>query len=389
LDGGDLVLLTQQTLSGQNGVWVVADPPRRPPGYVNAPGREFFAARGTRHRGTLFLCVTSTGVNVAIQAVTARPALRDRWEEQAYGNELALRAGTLGPAVAAQTSAALTDADQANAAYIGYTLGLGPKATVSAVVGTPQALTQLRASAEFPAGSRVLLNAQSDARDNGIWVVAAASAAVRADDMRAGSRAAGVLVYSAAQRSLWVSTCASEVSVVGRDPLRWVPVFDQAVINSLDGIQVDTARRLVGTTAADVVANTAMLRGVLGVGSRAAVRAVYDSSAATPDQLQAGAVLPSGVTLAVGDRLLLTGQADATRNGVYEVRAGTGAVRPADMSADPPTRAAGSCVWTTDTGRCFVCMNDPGEDVVGQHALHWRELLHPGRLSELVEHPRP
>ena len=74
-----------------------------------------------------------------------------------------------------------------------------------------------------------------------------------------------------------------------------------------------------------------------------------------------------GVTLAAGDRVLLSGQLNTVQNGIYAVVASGVLTRAADMPEG--ARASGSVV-ATPTDR-YVCTTPPDRDVVGTHGLHW------------------
>jgi hypothetical protein len=217
LAAGDTVLLTRQAVPTQNGPWLVGDR-TRPPGFVNAAGRQFYVAGGTARRGTLYLCTAAAGgAGVALQPVLARPALRDALEERGYTSDLDVRAATLGRGGDA-LALALSPADSVNAGYVGGTCGVGAKAPVRVVVADgPVALSDgglpvtatVGGGVTLAAGDRVLLAAQprvrrtpysvrctlapTDARENGLYV---AGAAGRAPDLRAGCTAAGVLVFA-------------------------------------------------------------------------------------------------------------------------------------------------------------------------------------------------
>jgi hypothetical protein len=118
LQKGDLVLLTQQANTSENGVWVVggvAAEIKRPTSYMNAPGRQFFVTGGQKHRGTLYVC-TSIGVTTEIKPIQSRPTLRDTMEERAYTKNLVQSDG--GVRAARLGAPTTVDDDVANKGYI-------------------------------------------------------------------------------------------------------------------------------------------------------------------------------------------------------------------------------------------------------------------------------
>ena len=99
LQSGDYVLLIQQTEVMENGVWIMGTNPsdlKRPPSYLNAPGRQFYITSGTANRGTLFVC-TASGASTQIRPALSRPTLRDVREEQSYIGSLDISARRLAP----------------------------------------------------------------------------------------------------------------------------------------------------------------------------------------------------------------------------------------------------------------------------------------------------
>ena len=79
------------------------------------------------------------------------------------------------------------------------------------------------------------------------------------------------------------------------------------------------------------------------------------------------------VTLALNDRVLLSGQSNTVQNGVYVVSSDGALLRSSDMPLG--SRAAGSVIMNANTGARYLCWSSTGADVVGTHALRWQEII--------------
>lgn len=167
------------------------------------------------------------------------------------------------------------------------------------------------------AGQRVLVKDQADAVDNGIYI-AAAGAWTRAEDMADGEDVAArsaVWVEGGLTQG-WTTWALSEEVTVGTDEPAWDRVGGYGTIVPLTrgGTGVDDPQDFAGA-----------MRRAVRVAATAAV------TIATP-----GAAI-DGVTLAAGDRVLLTAQAAGAENGVWQFN---GAAVPMTRTADYP--AAGT-----------------------------------------------
>lgn len=77
-------------------------------------------------------------------------------------------------------------------------------------------------------------------------------------------------------------------------------------------------KHLVNKEYVDAAVNRKVKNAVVAVATQD-VGATYDAAAKTLTQDTAAALVLDGVTLAAGDRVLITGQTDATQNGIYVV----------------------------------------------------------------------
>ena len=120
----------------------------------------------------------------------------------------------------------VADADAATKQYVdGVAQGLDVKAScvaISKMANITLSGTQTIDGVALTAGQRILVAAQTDAIENGIYVVAAGSWS-RSADMAVGSNAAGAFTFveqgTAFADSGWV--CTSDAAVVGTDALNW------------------------------------------------------------------------------------------------------------------------------------------------------------------------
>jgi hypothetical protein len=84
-----------------------------------------------------------------------------------------------------------------------------------------------------------------------------------------------------------------------------------------------------------------------------------------------------GISIVTGDRILLQKQTNKVANGVYDVQAGGVLVRSADFSLGANISQFAVFVEDGETykGEYFVCVNDPGSDVVGTNQLFFEEIV--------------
>ena len=188
-------------------------------------------------------------------------------------------------------------------------------------------------------GDRVLLTAQTNPVENGIYVVGAAGGLVRAADMPAGSRVAASVVTHARTGDKYICCNTVGLDAVGQDAMQWaILVFD-----------VPSLRRTMGTVVrapADVCLTT-----------------TTDTAVSVPVNLD-------GVAVTAGMRVLLTQQSQPTENGLWVVGADTAWKRADDMPIG--SHAAGAMVNVlggTKQGETYNCRTAFGADVVGSHAL--------------------
>jgi hypothetical protein len=80
-----------------------------------------------------------------------------------------------------------------------------------------------------------------------------------------------------------------------------------------------------------------------------------------------------GVTLSVGDRVLLAGQTTASQNGIYIVAASAAPSRALDCYTGDTIAGATVPVLqgTANSGQWFVCTSVAGSDIVGTSSLSW------------------
>lgn len=102
------------------------------------------------------------------------------------------------------------------------------------------------------------------------------------------------------------------------------------------------------------------------------VRVVATTNVTLSSALENGDTL-DGVTLATGDRVLLTAQSTASQNGIYVVAASGSPSRAADLYAGDSARGAVVVAMegTAGAGKSYVCTSAAGSDVVGTNSLTW------------------
>ena len=359
LQQGDAVLLTQQTLSSENGAWLVGSQAVRPAGYLNAPGRQFFVTDGTEQRGTMYVC-THAGTNTEFMPMLSRPELRDQTEEQMFvkglvqGNggvrasricapttadddtatkeymeQLSLRASTAkriqtdlnvdddafnreyidALCVVAKKARILESSDtsdiDANASYIRNLVGSGERTSVNAVSVSPTtglSIGSVLNGVLLQRGSRVLLSGQSDAMENGIYTVETDGALHRAPDMSPGSHCAGSHLFVQPSMRRFLNVNPYGLDVVGLHALQWQEViwirgmFSETKL--YPGPDINSLRR----TAHACVREPVLVVSLVNVTTSQALQVV------------------DGVSVSHGARVLLVAQNDARQNGIWQVR---------------------------------------------------------------------
>lgn len=288
------------------------------------------------------------------------------------------------------------------------------------------------------AGDRVLLAAQTDAIENGMYVIAdAGTAPERAPDLPVGSGACGTYAF-VDEGTMYVDrsfVCVSNVGadVVGTHPLEWVQFgarptayagfgmkvgasnaldVDSTVIPVLAGAQTFTGANSFSaavTVAADLAVTgdvhsvtaprvTGLLTANVGLDPSDAVNVEYldsrlsdmgnntttklpvrcaSTGPANLATLTAGATV-DGIVLVANDRVLLVHQTDAKENGVYVVAAAGAATRAPDMGVG--LRVHGAVVTVVKGAlygaRQLMCTSPNGLDTVGSHNLLFVAVSH-------------
>lgn len=194
------------------------------------------------------------------------------------------------------------------------------------------------------AGKRVLLGAQRDPRENGVWVVTKTDVPVRPPDFPVGGSASGTLLY-----------------VVAGD------------------LNVDRAFMCTNLPGTDTVGTDALVFRAFadgdGIGSRykPPVRAAATTDVAL-SALTVGSVV-DGEPMEIGDRVLLAGQSVPVENGIYSIQMTAPPVRARDLQTGGATGALVYVRRGTGNGACaFVCSNDEQQDRVGIDALTFVKL---------------
>ncbi len=125
-----------------------------------------------------------------------------------------------------------------------------------------------------------------------------------------------------------------------------------------------------GTASGDAVNYSQLQAAVNGLGWREKVRVVAVANVTISNGLENGDTI-DGVTLATGDRVLLTAQSTASQNGIYIVAASGAASRATDLAA--AASAANAAVFvgegTTYADTQWKCTDNVGSDVVGTNDL--------------------
>jgi hypothetical protein len=110
---------------------------------------------------------------------------------------------------------------------------------------------------------------------------------------------------------------------------------------------------------------------ILGLKAKQPVRVVSLANGELATAYAAGQTV-DGITLVLGDRILLAAQTDGIENGIYVVTA-----EQPTRSTDVPAAysASGTYVFvdqgTVSLDRSYICISDKGSDVVGTNALQW------------------
>lgn len=135
--------------------------------------------------------------------------------------------------------------------------------------------------------------------------------------------------------------------------------------NSDAAVNFQAGKKLIGlVSAANILA--------AGYLFKSPVVAVATSNVTLSSALENGDTL-DGVTLATGNRVLLTAQSTASQNGIWVVAASGAPSRPSDFYTGTSARGAFVPVLggTVGAGRVYVCTSASGSDVVGTNSLTW------------------
>ena len=183
--------------------------------------------------------------------------------------------------------------------------------------------------------NRVLLTGQTDAVQNGVYVVSATGTLVRSSDMSIGSRAAGSVIMNANTGARFLCWSSPGADVVGTHALRWQ----------------------------EIIFNDASLRRAVSTGDRAPVAVLLGTHT---DIYNAPPQSIAEVPVVVGMRVLLMAQNNAVENGIW-ISGVSAWTRAEDMAAG--SHAAGATIPVTQTGNMYRCSSVFPVDIVGLHSL--------------------
>lgn len=231
------------------------------------------------------------------------------------------------------------------------TTELGDLATAYAAGQTVDAITLV-------AGDRILIKDQTTLSSNGVYVVQASGAPVRADDFDEDvevTTGATVYVEEGAENGSSVQTLTTTGDIV------------------------------IGTTGL-TFADPTVTVGVGGVVDwKESVRVATTASGTLATAYEAGQVV-DGITLGDGDRILLKNQVTASENGVYVVQLSGAPVRSDDFdeNSEVTTGAAVFVEQGTENGSSLFFLSTVNPIVVGSTDLSFFELAVGGGSGEVV-----
>lgn len=262
--------------------------------------------------------------------------------------------------------------DGATKAYVDATTALSPyKASVNiataaaGTLSTSFAAGQTVDSTPLTAGWRILIKNQVATQENGIYIVQATGAPIRASDLPSGfvttaGETVRVIGGLANGDTFWTQTSVG--NIVGTNALVWVQLESKlnaaAMPSSLDTrVRTSTLNQMTAPTA-DLSINTHKLTNVVDPTSAqdAATKNYVDLNGAVSSSWKqpvrvattvngtlatayANGQVIDGVTLATGNRILLKDQTTQTENGIYTVNASGVPTRAADMITGATFRA--------------------------------------------------
>ena len=208
------------------------------------------------------------------------------------------------------------------------------------------------------AGKRILVKAQSDASENGIYV-SAASGWSRSDDLAAGSDAAGVFTFiesgTAGGDKGFVCTSNSGSAVVGTDDLSFSQFSDTGSVTAGDGLQKvgsEISADLDGTTLAVSASGLKVNAG--GISNTE----ISNSAAIAVSKLASSTI--SGVTLGGN----LNSLSKATNGGV-QFTSYNGSAAVSNLSLDLNDLAAAA----VNVGADSIAIYDADADVTGKESI--------------------
>lgn len=147
----------------------------------------------------------------------------------------------------------------------------------------------------------------------------------------------------------------------------------QIVLNGIGGVGIDMTGNLISNLAMPVNPADASTKGYVdavaaGLTYLAPVLAASTSNIAN----LSGTTTIDGISVKVGDRVLLMSQTDATQNGIYVVQTGAW-TRPPDFAVGAHRASAAVFVeqGATYADNGFTLVSDPPNDVVGTNTLTW------------------
>ena len=251
-------------------------------------------------------------------------------------------------------------------------------------------------------GDRVLVWQQSTASQNGIYIVQASGAAVRALDLWAGDGASGLMVSVLAGTTysggLFLCTTASGSDVVGTDNLTFAQLNSlDATLAALAALTIVDEGLLVGTgaDAFEVVTMAThvgtLIRSADAAAARSAISAVsqteIDSAirgldwkascrvATTANITLSGEQTIDGVSVIAGDSVLVKNQSTGAENGLYLCAAGAWTRRTdADVSAEVTSGLAVSITEGTTNGNTVWVMTTDDPITLATTALVFTQL---------------
>jgi hypothetical protein len=202
-------------------------------------------------------------------------------------------------------------------------------------------------------GNRVLAKNQTDATQNGIYVVSSGNWSRSVDFDASAEIASGVVVMASAgtvgAQTMYQLTTADPI-VIDTSNLTWAVVSGEMGPQGTQGIQgIQGVQGIQG------------LQGVSGASALTRVRVAATANVAIATALENGDTL-DGVVLATGDLVLLTGQTAPAENGVYIVSASGAAVRHNDFDAYDELPGAFFSVMegTVKADTVWQCTSDKG-----------------------------